>query len=295
MNTLSGRNRLYLFYATLVLPTCLLLIACEREPSATVNNPNGQPTATSNESTSISADDQSLPNDDYIALGMPSYDRDWIGQDLTTVATVLETLPVEQLPRLNSTRSDKVFSRMISPNNLGMYRNQSIDLSVRLPQSLEALDGEGRLTKTYMSAFLKDRTFGEDLIHLLGHMLEIVQINIELINQYIPTISQDDPAYQARMDGLVKAKGGLANIVIGTLITLTETNNFSTRDRLKLLEYSRDTFPSIVPSLTTPSQTEVFRKISNMIDDPKLQDMRTQMILLRDDIQAEAGTTNQQN
>lgn len=71
--------------------------------------------------------DQSLTEEEYAALGMPTHDRLWSDAEMAKAASVLQTLgqnAPEHLPRFNSKRSGKVFARLAARENLEAYKSE---------------------------------------------------------------------------------------------------------------------------------------------------------------------------
>ena len=245
----------------------------------------------------LDRNDDSLPNDRYIALGLPSYDREWTGQDMAVAASKLQTLAdghPEQLPRFQSAQSGKVFARIVSPENLSMFRNRSVSVRARFPQALQCTESVKTIVKLYVSAFTADKVEGDDFIEIIGADLRVWQMALELMDEYVPTLSKDDPKYQARMDGIDRMRGGVATLVKEGIVSLTEERNYSTDSRLRLAKHCRETFPSIVPELSAPSQAEVMQRLKALADAPKLRRLQPELILLRDEVAAATKAAGQQ-
>ncbi|HXO28864.1 MAG TPA: hypothetical protein VOA80_16050, partial [Thermoanaerobaculia bacterium] len=233
--------------------------------------------------------DRSLPDDRYVSLGLPSYDREWTGQDMTVAAALLQQLAAqhpEQLPRFRSRRSGKVFARIVAPENLRFLRDRSLPLGTRMPQELETLESSNAITKLYLAAFSASAVAGDDLIELLGIELRESQVLVELIDELVPTLSRQDPKYQVRMAGLDQTRRGLAQVVAGAITSLTEEQSYTLGARGRLLDYCLETFPRIVPELSAASQTEVLRRLDGLAAEPRLRELRPQLVTLRDAVHA---------
>jgi hypothetical protein len=232
--------------------------------------------------------DQSLPADDYIAMGLPSYDRPWTGQDMASAAVKLEpmaTTSPEQLPRFQSDRSGRMFARIVARDNLEFYRSRDLPLGSRMQLSLDYMTALNGICKAYLSAFVSKKATEDDVMELMGACLRGAQAQTDLVDEFIPTLSKDDPRYSTRMAGLDQWRSGLASCVSGVLSTMTEDQGFSSNARSKLVAYSRETLPTLVPKLSPPSRAEAVRRLGELVDDPRIATFRPQVIALRDDVQ----------
>jgi hypothetical protein len=190
----------------------------------------------------------------------------------------------EQLPRFGSTRSGPMFDRIVARDNLEFFRSRSVPLASRLPDSLNYLQSLNTILKEYTSARVANNVAGIDLIELLGAQLSVAEVELELVDEFVPTLSKDDPKYPVRMAGLDKMRQGLAEMLSGTITTLTEAQAYDVGSRTKLATYCRETFPNIAPKLTASSRQELLRRLDELVDDSSVRDFRSQVISLRDEV-----------
>lgn len=239
--------------------------------------------------------DQSLTGDQYIALGIPASDRTWMGEDMKTAAEVLVSLAAEhpeQLPRFESSRSGAVFARIISADNLKLFREQQLPLESRFPDGLAYMQSHGSILSTYLKVFLKHQCSENEMMELMGSNLRGFHMILDLVDEFWPTLSKDDPSYPARVRGMEQMRSGLGNVVNGSITTLTEDQTYSLAVRLKLLKTCREEFPAIVTRLGHSSQVEVQQRLVKLADDPKLQPLQEQLRLLRDETVAALKTVH---
>src|SRR3954462_12868286 len=79
--------------------------------------------------------DQSLKNEQYVALGVSAADHNWTGEELGLAASTLQTLAAahpEQLPHAGSPNSGATFAHMVAPENLATFRSKTVPLQVRM-------------------------------------------------------------------------------------------------------------------------------------------------------------------
>jgi hypothetical protein len=233
--------------------------------------------------------DPSLPDDGYLTLGLPSAERAWGGTEMTTASTRLQSLAAEhpeQLPRFQSPRSGHTFARIVAADNLAFFRQTTVPLSSRLPAVIEFMDSFNAIFKLYLQAFKAHLAPSAELIELAGAQLRLCQTSTELTDEFVATLSRDDPRYEVRMAGLEQMRQGLAEVVDGVLTTLTEVDVYPRAERLTLLGYCRATLPSIVPKLAPGSQVEVLERLDALAADPRLADLHQSIGALRDQVRS---------
>jgi hypothetical protein len=218
-----------------------------------------------------------LTAEEYLRLGLPAHDREWSGDDMAKAEKVLTLLTQKgyrQLPRYKSERSGEMFARLTSSQNLRLFKNRTLPLDARFPQALRYYQASNQVSKLYLSGFLKKDVRDSELVEIMGSMFRSTVVIFDLVDEFLPTIKKDDPTYQVRMQGLDRMKGGLASIVAGGLLTLTEKEFYRRSELVRLVAYMQETFPRIVPRLPPGSRTETLLRLEKMQKDPALKDLQ---------------------
>jgi len=234
--------------------------------------------------------DRSLRSDRYVELGLPADDRSWSGIDMASAAVALQKLAdrhPEQLPRYKSTQSASIFARMTSSENLDLYRNKTLPLDSRFPDCLQYVDSLNTINKLYLSAALKRTVTGDELVELNGAILRAFQVELELVEEFLPTLSKQDPKYAVRLDGLKKLQNNLAGIAAGalTMLNADDEDDGALPDwRTRFLIHCHDTLPAIVRMLSAVSQKEVVVRLDKSTHEPKLRNWWPELRQLRDDV-----------
>jgi hypothetical protein len=221
--------------------------------------------------------DESLTSEEYIRLGLAAPDRDWSGNDMVEAEKVLASLAQKgyrHLPRYQSERSGEVFARLTSPQNLDLFRNRSLPLDGRFPQTLNYLQAGNEIFKLYFSAYLKKEVRDSELVELMGAQFRTTAVLLELVDEFLPTIKKDDPKYEVRMQGLEQMKRGLASIVAGGLQTLTEREGYRASELARLVGYMQETFPLIVPRLPPGVRAETIIRLEKLQADSAMKDLQ---------------------
>lgn len=240
-------------------------------------------------SDSASIPDRSLSPQEYIALGMPSCDRPWLAPDIVVATEKLQAIykqSPEKLPRSGSEKSGAMFARIVSNENFDFFQSRALPLSVRMEQAMVYFQSLNSFLKLYFAAYTSGKSTTRELVELMGAQLRFIQVALVVLNEFIPTITKEDPEYATRMAAMERVRQSFARILSSCLLTLTETQYYDVSSRTKLLGYCRETFPNIIREITKLSQQEILRRLDELVDDPKLNDTRTEMISLRDSVRA---------
>jgi len=221
--------------------------------------------------------DESLMLEQYIRLGLAAHDREWFGDDMVKAEKVLSSLAEKEswkLPRYKSERSGEVFARMTSPQNLEFLRNRNLPFDVRFPQALNYCQSSSQILKLYVSAFLEKNVSDSELVELMGAMFRISVVMLELVDEFLPTLNNDDPNYQVRLKGLEQMKRGLAGIVGGGIQTLRESESYRVSELARLVAYMQEAFPLIVPRLLPGARLETMTSLEKMQVDPNMKGLQ---------------------
>lgn len=217
-------------------------------------------------------DDKSLTPAAYIELGLPADDREWAGPDMEKANAVLSELVKEdpaKLPRFNSPRSGKVFARLTNPANLSIANNRSLPMDWRMSHMLSYFTAATAVAKMYLAADPRALTLGAEQLELLGSTLHAAVALAALAAELVPTLDPKDPTYPVRMKGLQGMRGGLATMVSGCLMTLTEAQ-YAERDRARLLGHLEETLPRLFPHLPDGMKAELPVRLRELEADPKM-------------------------
>jgi len=227
--------------------------------------------------------DRTLRAESYVEMGMPSYDRKWIGKDFLVAAQVLQTVAQRdagELPRYGSLKSGPMFDRIVSPQNLTFLTDKSLTLSDRTASGFYAVTGLTQILKTYLAAVEAKKVGAGNVVELMGAELRYCNVLGQLNEEVRLSIPANDPNRAARLEGLKRARAGMAVAVSGVLEMLTVTD-CSAASRARLAQVCLETLPSIIPRLTTASQTEMLLRLDTLIDAPQVEAFRPTIVQLR--------------
>lgn len=224
--------------------------------------------------------DNSLPLKDYLDAGVPAHDRNWTGSDMQQAAEALGKLTKEDatlLPRYQSPRSGKLFARITAADNLELYENQISPIEVRVHDAIILMQSSNQILVLYATAFADQKVADSEMIEMIGTTLRLSATIVQLIDEFLPTLDQNDPTYPTRMESLDNVRKNLATVVIANLKVLTESHLYRTAELKRLIGYMQDTYPVILPALPEASRAEALQRLRTLIDDPEMQSLQPEL------------------
>ncbi len=195
---------------------------------------------------------------DYISRGFPSPDRQWNPKDYTAASQALARMVSterQSIPRYKGVGAT-LFSRMVSDENFAILKNKSLPLNQRMPLALDFLPAVKSLSLAYMNASTAKVFFGNELLELQTHQLAGAAAMMIPTDEFIATLSPTDANYQVRMDGLAQMKQGLGAMINGSLMSLSETKNYSDEQLIRFSAQLERLLPQLLTSLPHSIRTE---------------------------------------
>src|SRR5262249_23865620 len=148
-----------------------------------------------------------------------------------------------------SERSGPLFARITAADNLDRFKDPSLPLDQRFPQSNDFLGAGNNVLMLYVRAFLGKAVGGDEMVELMGMQFRTLTLLIEVTKEFIATVKKDAPTYLSRLAGLGRMRHGMGAVVAGGLQTLTERETYSPAELTRLISHMRATFPAIVVEL----------------------------------------------
>ncbi|WP_166831043.1 kinetochore Spc7 family protein [Thalassoroseus pseudoceratinae] len=235
-------------------------------------------------SQALLSEDRSRTTAEYIDAGMPSPERTWTGNDLARAANVLSSIyqtNPQALPKFQNDKSGEVFAKLVSAENLEFHHNASLPLPQRINDAFALLQAIGQITKLYLTAHNQGYVEGSEFVEFAGFQLRTVVVISELVDEFVPTLDANDPDYGVRMQGLEQMRSGLATVVAGSLLSLTETSVYAVEDRRRMIDYLSETLPEILPRLSSANRQETLVRLKELANDPSLQDLKPELTALQ--------------
>jgi hypothetical protein len=240
------------------------------------------------QSPTTGASDRSLAPAQYVSSGAPAPDRSWLAADYVQAARTLETISREQdvdLPRWRSERSGTYFQRMISEENLAPINNRTLPIETRMGLMVDFMSGLKPLTLLYLKPFQQGRKYGDELVEVMGFELRFYAQSLDVIDEFIATLDSKNPKYAVRLSAVQGLRQALAQIVDGSLHSLTERNLYRTEALLRLAQYEGETLPRIAPELPQLARTELPVRIKRLADAEPEPRLKAALLALSDKLE----------
>jgi clan AA aspartic protease (TIGR02281 family) len=228
--------------------------------------------------------DLSLPDARYVELGMPSQDRAWNGDDFGVAASKLLELAAhhpEQLPRSASAKSGKTFARIVSSEDRGRLLSPSIPLAKRLTDAWRCVSSFNEIVRLYVSGCKANKVAENDVAELITPGLDIVQVTLNVANEYDSIVSMPDAKHSAGVKVLARIRQDCASLVISMVEALTLKQQLPVSTRLSLAESYQTAIPALMANLSGGSRLDVLRRLDELAVDPTLRELQMPLLILR--------------
>ena len=224
--------------------------------------------------------DHSLSATRYIEKGMPANDRRWTGKDYAQALSVLQTLAASDpstLPRYGSATSGVVFARIVALDNLSLFP-EGLTKQQRLALVVSIMENLGQITTLYVSVTTQTGVFDSELVELMRYTLELTRSVIQLTEAFLASLPANDPERDVRAKGLGQMREGMASIVDGCLITLTEKNVYRSSELVRLADTLEATLPEIMVFLPPGTQQETPIRMQRLVEQEVDATLRERLI-----------------
>ena len=221
--------------------------------------------------------DESHSRDKYSRLGLPARDKKWSGDDMLRAQKALASLAKDgyrSLPRYEDVESGEVFARLISPENLELFRSKDVALESRLAQAFIYYEASNQIIDVYRAAFVQKAASETELVELVGAQIRSTARILELIDEILSARKEGDPNREIHEQSLELVKRGLGKIVSGSLELLALRERFRHGELARLLACMQESFPLIVPHLSLKARIETMMRLDELLETPAMKDPR---------------------
>ncbi|WP_375766691.1 hypothetical protein NR798_34105 [Archangium gephyra] len=232
--------------------------------------------------------DDSLGLEQYVALGVPSPERSWSGQDYAAAAQALSALAQKsppELPRYQSTRSGPLFARLTSFENVDAIERLQVAPLARVQLAGSMMEPASQLLMLYIGANAASGGFSTEMIELQAFVTHAAAEMMEAIDQVPPTDIRNREAFES---GMAQIRMGLGKVAIGALTTVSERKVYSNEDRLRFLGTLKQDLPRLLPKLEPLTQQEVPVRIEKLLADEPSPEVKRELEALRSALTAPA-------
>ncbi len=185
-------------------------------------------------STAQTTKDESLSIREYIEQGVPSPDRYWTGDEFVIAAQAISKIQNSKpnsFPLKTSTRSGKLFDKLIASENLSMVRDSSLGATAQMTEFVKIMKGWTILLPMYDDTRVKKQIHGTEIVLLTVFAMDAMHEAIKIGGK-----ANAGSVDTNTLKGFEKMKSGMATFTKGCLATLTESDNYELKDLVVLSE-----------------------------------------------------------
>ena len=198
----------------------------------------------------------------YVEAGAPAPDRIWSGADYEAFARLLTSGAVK-LPTLDDPDGREIFTRLVNPANLELYRSQEVPALTRLRGLGQATMACKDILMAYTEAANKGRKVARETAACLAILVRVTSLSFLPANELLASIPADSPKRAGAEAGVEQMKQGLVEALAGSEASLGEREFYSEADLAVLVAALAECMPALAPNLSANQRTELrikFRK-----------------------------------
>lgn len=228
--------------------------------------------------------DESLTPEEYIALGMPSHDREWHEADMEKAAQVLRMLGEEapaKLPRYQSARSGAVFTRITNPDNARFFASE-LPVETKLRMGMTHFNAVKEITKMYMAVDLKSNSFNVESMECLGCSLRLLAPMYATSEDFLARQDPNDPTYPARKKGFEGLSDSFMMMLNGAFLNLGDSDGYTEAARARLLGHFEQVFPDLYRVFPSKVRTEIVVRLRELEAKPSAAFAKDRLRALRE-------------
>jgi hypothetical protein len=212
--------------------------------------------------------DRSLTEKEYVDRGMPSMEEPWTCTNMETVAKVLAAIGKEhpeQLPRIRSKKSGKVFARLADTQSIDQLVKQAAEKDLReAAQRLGHLLG---ICDAYAIGLAKRAEGAEEFCELYGALVHSFVRVAPLADRRHPDVSAERRLKLQQRIGENVTKF----FMNGVLLAVDNEFRLSDSLRVRLLNHLIRDFPTVASRVSIRDRAKILSKVNQGLADPDMK------------------------
>lgn len=213
--------------------------------------------------------DTSLLPQQYYEAGMPKPDKVWSHFDLSNARRALskisQTHGNDKLLRSKGVRSQEIFDRMVSPENLASIADTAKPTEQQLDYAAKYVDATTSLLNFYEAEAKKQTgaVYSNERVQLWKSMAQSHVVLLEAAERSSPGL-RDEGVYDP-----------LAGRFFDRMIETIGVGNFDFWGKSSLIDYLEQSAPEIVPFLSKFNQDQLFTALRELANDPGMKGLKS--------------------
>ena len=222
----------------------------------------------------LSDQDFSLTPEEYRNQGMPDYSRLWNYEDYENAIITLDKIKAINplsLPKKDSEKSGKYFHRMINPDNMSFFTEETLPLYERAYQLQTYVDIIGYLTEIYTDLDNTEQYYDRELIELYIFGLVIIENMLDLGNQINESVDEEDIKMQS---GFRSIQYIYITMVLFVLENQQKSSLFEVEDLERLSDVLYNSVSDNRSWMEASAVKDIKQKIQEVIDNTSSEHIR---------------------
>lgn len=188
----------------------------------------------------------------------------WTVSDIVAFDSHISSVESNNLPVFNKADTNNQFNIYIRSMRQDFFSDDKLELKVKLDAASAIQNAIKNSLSKYYAAMRAGDGYGLEVSYLFGSILVNANDFYPLLKAYLTSVDQNDPRYSDNITALKQAELGVAQILYGAVISLTETNVYHDSHREVLAKYIAEEAPRIIEFLNRGMANEIIAKINEI-------------------------------
>ncbi len=194
-----------------------------------------------------------------------STEKKWTIADYQKFNSLLATLAIDAYPTLKNKNTNALFQKLITTDYKEMLRDENISVNKKMAYIAGYQQAIGKTYNSYFLASTKDNTYGIEISHLTGCMLNLSYEMIPVANAFLKTLDPNDKTYQIRLNGIEQLKFGMKQQLQGSFIMIKSKNDSTDEERIIIATYFSNVGAKLISFLDASDSKKIKSEIKEYI------------------------------
>jgi len=222
--------------------------------------------------------DDSLTEDQYRAFGFPTTDHNWGLNEMSVAGMKISELTAKnagQLPMFRSSKSGRIFAKIVDPESLGLHQPETLPVQTRFDRLAATYTALCYIVGGYAKTAQNHAGYDESAVEVTGALLRVLKAMQEQGQQILATTPKDDVNYSSRAAGYEKMGDSISLFTLAAVGGLAEPGPrpMSVPTLRRLLQHCNESVPDIMAPLTARQRlgTMMMLRHGTFSPDPEIQ------------------------
>jgi hypothetical protein len=214
----------------------------------------------------VVAPDNSLDSLEYVTRGLPGYDHVWSAADYEEAVAGLKAISAANptwLPRSGSAKSGKLFSRIVSIDNLISVSHIS-DLSLQVTAYMSILISDGKFIAIYGTNTSSEHAYDREFIEICLHFVDVFGNIFSIVDEKVMPLAKDDRTRLQVENWIPDLRNVASQYLTGIIDILADHKDIRTTELLMLAHGLRPHIRQLYEKVPDKTQIEIRTKLKQV-------------------------------